>query len=350
MKQKKAISVCLVGLMLVGMLSACGQEKKETKELNLYTWEGMFPQEVLDGFTKETGIKINYSNFDYDETMLSKLEETKGADYDLVIADDYIIDLAAKEGLLQKLDKKAIPNYKNINPVYANQFYDKSSEYTVPYGAGVPLIVYDKEKVGFEITGYKDLWNEKLKDSLGIIGNYRVVEGIALKTMGESFNTEDKQKINAAGEKLLKLAPNVRLISDNNLQDYILSGEVNAAFMYTSQVTAALKENPNLSVCYPKEGLGFGIMAAFIPSKAPNEAAANQFLNYILQPEVAAKCTEYVGYYCTAKAAEPYLSEEGKKMLTLPETIKGGESIENISTEADNLYAENWKKFQNACQ
>lgn len=320
-----------------------------TGELNLYTWDGMFPQEVLDGFEDETGIKINYSNFDYDEDMLAKLEETKGRDYDLVIADDYIIELAIQEGLVQKLSKEQIPNFSNINPLYQGQFYDEKDEYTVPYGSGIPLIVYDKDAVGFEIKSYEDLWNPALEDNIAIIGNYRVMNGIALKTLGESFNTEDLDTIQKAGDKMLELAPNIRLISDSNTQDYIVSGEVSAAFLYTSQVNQALAANPNLSVCYPQEGLGFGIMAGFIPSQAPNADAANAFLNYILQPEVSAACFENLGYYCTNKAAEEYISEDVKDNIVVPDTVTEGEIIQNISQEAEDLHAEIWKKFQEAC-
>lgn len=328
-----------------------GKETAEalSGELNLYTWDGMFPQEVLDGFEEQTGVKINYANFDYDEDMLAKLEETKGGDYDLVIADDYIIELAIKEGLVQKLDKEKISNFGNINPLYQGQFYDKEDEYTVPYGAGIPLIVYNKDAVGFEMKSYEDLWNPALKDNVAIVGNYRVIDGIALKTLGESFNTENLDTIQKAGDKLLELAPNIRLISDSNTQDYIVSGEVSAAFLYTSQVNLALDADPSLSVCYPSEGLGFGIMAGFVPSKAPNADAAHAFLNYILQPEVGAKCAEGIGYYCTNKAAEDSIAPEMKDRLVVPDTVKEGEIVQNISQEAEDLHGEIWKKFQAAC-
>ena len=116
---KKKLAMLLAATMLVTLFTGCGAGGKEDKgELNLYTWDGMFPQEILDGFEKETGIRIHYSNFDYDEDMLAKLEETKGGDYDLVIADDYIIELAIQEGLVQKLDTSRISTYDNLNPVF----------------------------------------------------------------------------------------------------------------------------------------------------------------------------------------------------------------------------------------
>ena len=230
-----------------------------------------------------------------------------------------------------------------------SQFYDPQNEYTVPYGAGIPLIVYDPGLTDVKITGYEDLWDPALENNVALTANYRVIDGITLKTMGESFNTEDLDVIRAAGEKLLSLAPNIRVINDNNTQDYLISGEVAAAFLYTSQVSAALQARPDLEVVYPKEGLGFGIMAGFVPSQAPNADAAYAFLDYINDPENAAKCYEYIGYYCTNKAAEAYISDDMKKMIVLPEDAAEGEIVQNISQEAEDLHAEIWNQFKSAC-
>lgn len=318
-------------------------------ELNLYTWDGMFPQEVLDGFEEKTGIRINYANFDYDEDMLAKLEETKGGDYDFVIADDYIIDMVRSEGLAQKLDTSRISNWSNINPVYQSQFYDPDNEYTVPYGAGIPLIVYDPELVSIDIKGYKDLWDASLKDNIALTANYRVIDGITLMMLGYSMNDEDLDHIQEAGDKLLELAPNVRVINDNNTQDLLISGEVGAAFLYTSQVSQAVSQRPDLKVVYPEEGLGFGIMAGFIPSDAPNADAAYAFIEYLLDPEVSAQCFEYTGYYCTNKAADDYISDEMKDLIVLPDDAAEGQIVQNISAEAEDKHTEIWSAFKKAC-
>lgn len=347
---KKGMALILALTMAAGSLAGCGAQEKSAGELNLYTWDGMFPQEILRGFEEETGIRINYSNFDYDEDMLAKLEETKGGDYDLVIADDYIIELVIEEGLAQKLDTSKLDNYGNLNPVFMSQFYDPENEYTVPYGAGIPLIVYDPALTDIEITGYEDLWNPALKDNVAITANYRVINGIALKTMGESFNTEELEVIQKAGDKLLSLAPNIRVINDSNTQDYLVSGEVAAAFLYTSQISAALNAREDLKVVYPKEGLGFGIMAGFIPSKAPNAEAAYAFLDYINRPENAADCMEYIGYYCTNKAAEELISPEMQELIVLPEDAAEGEIVQNLSQAAEDLHAEIWNTFKASCE
>jgi spermidine/putrescine-binding protein len=309
----------------------------------------MFPQEVLDGFEHETGVTINFVDFDYDETMLAKLETAKGGDYDLIIADDYIIETAIDLGLVQKLDSSRLKNYKNINPIYQGQFYDPDDDYTVPYGAGVQTIVYDPSTVSIDIQGYADLWDSSLKNSLGLIANYRVINGMALKVLGKSYNTENIDDIISAGAKLKELAPNIRLIRDDNLEADLLSGEISAAVMYTSQVTMAMMENPNLKVVYPKEGIGFGIMAGFIPSKAPNPNAAYAFLDYILDSQRGASCFEWLGYYSTFSASDPLISEEFKEFLTLPTGFNTDmEMIQNIEAEAEAEHEVVWTEFKAA--
>ncbi|MBQ9997172.1 MAG: spermidine/putrescine ABC transporter substrate-binding protein, partial [Clostridia bacterium] len=230
----KKLALILAALMAAGTLTSCGGGAGENGTLNLFTWEGMFPEEVLTEFEETTGIDINYVNFDYDETMLMKLQAANGGDYDLIIADDYIIETAIAEGLVQKLDKSKIPSIGNVNPLYQGQFYDPTDEYTVPYGAGVQTIVYNPANVGIDITGYADLWDASLADSVGIISNYRVINGMALKVLGKSYNTTETADIAAAGAKLNELAPNIRLIKDDYIQDDLVSGEINAAVMYTS--------------------------------------------------------------------------------------------------------------------
>lgn len=344
--KKKIVSMILCAALAGSMLTGCGEKKEEdNKELVLYTWEGLFPQEVLTDFEDETGIRIISSNFDSNETMFEKVQQSDGKDYDLVIGDDYIIEQIVNNGLAKELDKEKLKNYDNINPLYQSQFYDPENRYTIPHGAGIPLIVYDPEQVDFEIQGYEDLWNPALEDKIATIASYRAVEGMVLLTMGKSMNEQDPAVIKEAGEKLKELAPNIRMIQDTNTQNALLNGEASVGILYTSQVIAALAENPDLKVVYPKEGLGFGIMNFFIPKNAPDTEEAYAFLDYILEPEVAAKCFDFVGYYCTNKAADELVNPD----LVVPDSVTKGEIIQNVSAEAEEVYNQNWTEFKAAC-
>ena len=157
--------------MVLAVFCMVPQLFAQNRELILYTWEEMFPQEILQGFERDTGIRIQYRTFDTNEEMLDQLFENQGAGYDLVIADDYIVELVTYFGLAQRLNRSRIPNYGNIDPFFQRKLYDPEDEYTVPYGAGVKTIVYDPARVNIEIRGLADLWDTSLRNSVGIIGN-----------------------------------------------------------------------------------------------------------------------------------------------------------------------------------
>lgn len=326
-----------------------GKDGGDPGELNIYTWAEYVPQDIIDRFEEETGIRVNYTNFEANEEMLAKLETSGGGEYDLVIASDYIIKIAADEGLVKEIDKEKVPNYSNIDPIFQDFFYDPENKLTVPYGPGIPLIVYDPSVVTTEITGYASLWDASLKDSLALMDSERVVMGMTLKTMGESFNTEDLEVIQAAGDKLMELAPNVRVLSQNQTQDFLLSGEVSAAFLFTSQVVLALSQNPDLQVVYPEEGLGFGVDAAFIPSQAPHSDNAHAFLNFILDGEIGAQVSQQTYYLCPNKASYAFLPEEFQKSLIIStDDVPNGEFIQDVGPEATELHEELWTEFKAA--
>ena len=348
---KKSVALILVFVLCLSLPGISVAAHADNETVTLYTWAEMFPPEVLNAFEEETGYKVNYVNFDFDETMLAKLEAAGGGDYDVIIADDYIIERAVELGLLQKLDKDKISNYSNINPIYQGQFYDPQDEYTVPYGAGVQTITYNPALVSEPVNGYADLWKEEFKDNIALTANYRVMIGMALKILGYSYNTDNLDEIREAGNLLYELAPNIRLIKDDFIQDDLISGEVSAAVMYTSQVTMAKLEDPSIEIVYPQEGIGFGIMGMFVPSEAPNADGAHAFIDYILRPEVSAQCFEWLGYYCTNKAADDLIADEFKEFLVLPEEFKmeDMEMIGNISNDAASLQDEIWTEFKTLC-
>lgn len=346
---KKILALMLVLTVIAAGFSGCGQ--KPAGELNIYTWDGLFPQEVLDSFTAETGIKINYASFDSNEAMLAKLQSTNGGEYDLILADDYIIESAIAEGLVMPLDKEKLTNYGNINPLFQGQYYDPEDLYTVPYGAGIEAIVYSPERVGFPIESFDDLLNPALKDRIGVANNARFVYGASLLEDGESVNAEDPEAIRKAAQQVLDMAPNIRLIKENGLYEDIVSGEIDVALTYTGEVTLACTADPSLRVVYSKKGLGFGVQGQFIPSHAPHPDAAHLFMDYLLRPEIGKQCFEAIGYYSTNQASDALIEESMKQFLTLPEgvSVEQMDMMKNISSEAMDLHSQLWTEFRNAC-
>lgn len=344
----KKIILCILTILSATFVFA-GCNDTSTKTLNLFTWDTYVPQNIIDEFEK-TGIKINYSNFDSNESMLAKLEANNASDYDIVIASDYIIDIARKKGnILSEIDKTKIPNYNNIDSNFQNQYYDPENKYTIPWSAGTPLIVYDAEKVNVDIKSYLDLWNPELKDSIVMMDDGRNVIGITLKTMGKSFNEVDAEVLEQARQKLMSLKPNIRALNYDNPQSLLISGEATVGYIFTSQVLEATQARPELKVVYPSEGMGFGIDSIFIPLNAPNKDSAYAFIDYILNGEVSAKIFPQINYICPNKAAYEFLPDEYKnnQSLYIPSDILGNtEFIQDVGAEATEIYDKIWTEFK----
>lgn len=338
----------ILALLLCLLLLPAFSLAEEDKTLNLLSWEGYVDDTVIAAFEQETGIHVVYSPMDSIDSMLLKLSQSQGGDYDLVLSSDYSLAILREQGLLQKLDLSKFSNYGNLDENYLGQFYDPNNEYVIPYMAGSPLIVYDREAVGFEITSYEDLWDERLRDSEVLLDNPRVVIGITLKTLGQSFNTTDLDILNQAKEKLFKLYPNVRVFDDNTPDVPMVNGECIVGFMYTPHVCNVLAQRPELSVVYPKEGVGFGVDGFVMPVKAAHVDNAHIFLDYLMRPDVAAHNAETQLYQCVNKAAKEYLSEEfvNNPAIYVPEDALGNtEYIQDVG-ETESVFTDIYTEFK----
>lgn len=347
--KKTVLRVLALVMVLALMLLSAGCSSSAKKELVIFSWADYIDPELLTEFTEQTGIEINYNYFNSEEEMLSKLEAVNGGDYDIIIASDYIINIARQENLLKEIDKSKVPNYANLNEKYLNQYYDPESKYTVPYVAGTPLIVYDPAKVTCEITGFNSLWDESLKDQIVVMDHMRNVIGFTLKSMGYSLNETDPDVIAAAGEKLLQLKPNIRALDGDTPYEKLISGECTLGYIFTSQVSIVMSERPDFVVVYPEEGMGFGIDSLFMPVNAPHEAEALEFMNFMCDPEISARASVFTQYINCNKAATQYLPEEflNNQAVNIPDEILGEiEFMQDISPEATEQMNEIWNTFK----
>lgn len=347
---KKLLALTLTVLMLFACLTGCNNSASGSGELNILTYEGYIPESVLSAFTEETGIKINYTPISSNEETYEKLKSSPEL-YDLIIVSDYMLDTMIDEDMLMALDTAKLPNFGNLNPEYQSQFYDPDNRYTIPYAAGRPVIVYDKNKVDLDITSYADLWNESLRDSIVMIDDTRVVTGITLLSMGYGLNETDPQILNQAMNKLIELKPNVKQFSSNFPEQTLQSGDASVGLFFSSSAALLdIANTDNLQIVYPKEGLGFGIDCFAMSAKAPNADNAYKLLDYILDGEVGASCSEQIYYLCCNKAAESYLSDAYKSNpgLFITQEFKNAGFIEPLDEETAKIYSDNWTTFKNS--
>jgi spermidine/putrescine transport system substrate-binding protein len=265
--------------------------------LNVYNWSNYMPDDVIQQFEKETGIDVNYTTYDSNETMYAKLKADPNAGYDIVVPSTYFIDRMQRQDMLKKIDKSKLTNFKHLNPDLLNKPYDPHNNYSIPYLWGTSaIVVNDKYFPKGAITSWADFWSEKLHDQLLLLDDTREVFGMALITLGYSANDTNPQHIQQAYEKLKALLPNVKLFNDEAVQNIYIDEDVTIGMGWTGDIFQANEENPHVQFIYPKEGFIISMDSLAIPKGAQHIENAYKFINFLLRPDIAKKISMEVGY------------------------------------------------------
>jgi len=291
----------LVSLVAVALPAAAA-------ELNLFAWSEYVPQSVLDGFTKETGIEINYETYASNEEMLAKLM-SGAASYDVIQPSEYTIEALVKEKQLLKLDHAKLPNLKNIGKEYWGQPHDPKLEYSVPYMTGTVGIVINTEKVKEPVTGYNDFFQAKYKGRLVILDDALEIVTWALSSLGIDQNALDKANLEKVRPVIAKWLPLVKVYDSDSPKTALLNGDVDLGMVWSGEAAILIQEAPKkFRYVLPKEGAHMFIDNVAIPKGAENVEAAHKFINYILRPDVSVQISREFPY------TNPNL--EARKLLT----------------------------------
>lgn len=359
---KRILAVLLALLVLIGGSALADRQSADEEAraqaealdeservINVFTWTYYIPDEVVAAFEEASGIRVNYTPFSDNESMLSRLQSTPGQ-FDLIVCSDYIIDIMRQSELLRELDMTLLTNWDNIDSGCQSQYYDPENLYTVPYTVTVPLIVYDASMVDEPLSSYADLWRDDLSASLVLIDDMRNVIGMTEKKLGLSLNETDAEVLDGVRAELNALKDNVVVFNADTPHIALIGGDAVAGVMFGSQIVAAQAEIPTLEVVYPEEGLSFGIDSLVVPTGAPHAQAAEILINYLLDGEISAWASSLINYGSCNSAATEYMSEEFKadKAINVPsELLANAEMIHPLDGDAERLYDEIWTEFKN---
>ncbi|MBF0256380.1 MAG: extracellular solute-binding protein [Gammaproteobacteria bacterium] len=316
----------------------------------VYNWAEYIPDGVLDDFTKETGIQVEYSTYENNEVMYAKLQLQKGKGYDVVVPSTYLVSKMRNEGLLHPLDKTKLTNLKHLDPDLLDKPYDPGNQFSLPYLWGSTAIGVNSEAVDPKtITAWQDLWDPKWQGKLLLTDDVREVFHMAYKVLGFSTNTTDPEQIRQAYEKLQTLMPNVLVFNADAPREPFLAGDVNLGMIWSGEAAMANAENPAIHYVYPSEGAGFWIDSLVIPAGAENVANAHAFIDYMLRPEVAAKTVEAIGYASPNLAGKALLDEATRTnpiIFPAEDVIRNGEFQQDIGPAAVELLNGYWEKLK----
>ena len=267
--------------------------------------------DVNEIFEALTGIEVNYKTFASNETLYSKLL-SGGATYDIIIPSDYMISKMIEENMLEKLNFDNIPNLKNVMPSFLNPQYDPNNEYSVPYLWGMVCIIYNTTMIDDEIDSWGALWDEKYAGNILMFNNPRDAFGIAQAYLGYSLNTQNKAELDRCASILKDQKEIVQGYVMDEIFDKLEGGSAAIGPYYVGDAVTMCDDNPDLTYVIPKEGTNWFVDAMCIPTTAENKEAAEMYINFLCEAEIALANSDYVGYSTPNSAAYELLDDDVK--------------------------------------
>ena len=315
----KRVAAGIVILALIcGVGFAVGSSRRQTVTLNVYNW-GQYiadgsddSMEVIKEFEKRyPHIKVNYSTYDSNEIMYSKLSNG-GITVDVIIPSDYMIARLIQENMLLELNFDNIPNYQYIDENFRNTSYDPENRYSVPYTWGTVGILYNTKYVDeADVTGWELLWNEKYAGKILMFGNSRDAFGIAQYLLGYDVNTTDKAELDACAELLRQQKPVLQQYVMDEIFATMQNEEAWIAPYYAGDCLTMMGENENLAFYLPEnQGFNLFIDAMCIPTCCQEKEAAELFINFLCDPEIAGANMDWICYSTPLSAAKEFMDPE----------------------------------------
>lgn len=320
--------------------------------LNVYNWGEYIDDEEVDvitEFERLTGCDVNYTTFESNENMYSKLSGG-GVSYDIIIPSDYMVERLISEDMLLPLDYGNIPNFSKYfdNEKYGHLMENGIGDYAVIYNVGTTILIYNKNFVKEEPTSWEVLWDEQYKGKVLMFNNPRDSFAIAQFVLGQSINTTEKSEWDKAAELLMEQRKTVK---PEYVMDEVFikmeSGEYAFATYYAGDYELMVENNPDLGFVFPKEGVNTFYDAMCIPSAAQNKKGAEAFINFMLEPEIAIANAEYI-YYATPNKAvteNPDYSLADSEAV-YPENLENTQAFHNLPTDTLQYMNSLWMKVK----
>lgn len=354
---KKILSFAFVAILSVLSVNAVNVENEAYYEqfrgkditLNVFNWGEYISDgsedslNVLEEFENISGIRVVYNNYETNEDLYAKLSANKeNPQYDIIIPSDYMISRMIREDMVEKINFDNIPNISMIDDKYRYPDFDSTGEYSVPYTWGTVGIIYNSKYVDAEDVGTWDLlWNKKYAGNILMFSNSRDAYGVALKKLGYSLNSTNRDEIEDATEILkLQRSVNQSYVMDQTF-DKMENESAYIAPYYAGDCLSMMENNENLAFYYPEEGFNIFIDSICIPKGAKNKEAAEAFINFLCETEIAVANCEYICYF-TPHTEAAKIVEFDERIYPTDEQLAKSESFIALPDNVNSLYDSSW--------
>lgn len=319
--------------------------------LTVYGWAGYMPQSILDDFTAEFGVPVTYLEFAGYRQALAEIRA--GQVYDVVVLSNDGVASASAENLLAPLDPAAVPNTKNLSPNFRDLVYDPGNHYSVPFQWGTTGLLVRTDLVTGPVDSWTALWDPAYAGRVAIWDMPRDVIGMTLKSLGYSLNSEDPAELEAAAARLAELQGRVLILDSTvaTLAPELVSGRIVLAMGWGYDYLAAREEVETVDYVLPREGTLLWVDHLTIPANSPHREQAQQFINFILRPEISARMVNELAVATPNELARPYIDPA---LLANPGVYPPLEALEHaelflpLNAATLERYDQIWQQFRSA--
>ena len=301
------------------------------KALHIFCWSEYIPQQIVDAFSADTGIKVSMETYSSNEEMLAKLF-AGGGNYDIIQPSEYVIEGLIKESLLTPIDHASIPNMKNLAPEFTNMSFDPGNKYSVPYMAGTVGIIVNTEVVQDDIKSYNDVFQEKFAKNIVVLDDAREIVSWGLESLGIPVNEVSDENLAKVKPLLEKWLPLVKVFDSDSPKTALLNGDVALGVVWAGEGAILLNEDEKFKWIVPAEGGHLFVDSLAIPKTAKHVKNAELFINYVLRPDVSAKISEAFPYLNPNVAARELLTPAQRNN---PASFPTADQLANMQTFKD---------------
>jgi len=305
------------------------------QRLLIFNWSDYIDPALIETFEDQTGARIVYDNYSSDAELETRLI-TGGGDYDLVVPSDRSMPALLSKNLLQPIDKSLLPNFKNIDPKFLAAPFDRENTYSVPYFWGTVAVGVRSDHVKNPPESFQSLFDEKNRDRITMLDDAEHCVAVALLHLSLSMNSVQDSDLAAAKELLEKQRPLVQAYTSDSYKEKLISGNAWASLGWSGDLLQAATEEPNVRVVIPQKGTTIWLDSLALCKGARSAELAHQFINFLLEPNVAAQNAEFVHYATPNLAALALLPSEIRNNETIyppEEVIKRCGWLEDRGTE-----------------
>ncbi|MEA5504615.1 spermidine/putrescine ABC transporter substrate-binding protein [Halotia wernerae UHCC 0503] len=321
----------------------------KSDRLDIYTWTQYSDQKLLQTFSTQTGMKVLVDVYDSNEVMLAKLLAGGGGTYSLIYPSDYMVQKMVDKGLLTEINHDRLIGLNNLFPQFQNPSYDSNNRYSIPFNWGTTGLIYNSEILKNAPEDWDYLWQNQtiLNKRMTLLNDVREVMGAVLRMLGYSYNSKDENEVKQAYKKLTEIKPAIAAFDTDAWQNQILAGDLLLAMCYSADAIRVSKENPKLKYVIPHSGSSLWTDTIVIPKTAPNLPGAYAWINFILQPEVAAMISQRMSVSTPNSAGLEQLPNKIKNNVNLFPPTSLLEKCERITPLGDfeDIYERYWTQL-----